>query len=650
MMSDKQIKMFIDGKECTGSLGDTILEVAKKNAIDSIPTLCWMKGLSSIGACRMCVVEQEGSSRMLTACTSPAEEGLRINTETEKLKNYRREILELLFAGRNHFCMFCSQSGDCELQNLAIRYGMDSVRYPFLYAAFENDTSDARLQADHNRCILCERCVRTCSEKVGACTLGLKKRGWATTIEADFGESIGQSETCVECGACAQVCPTGTITLRELAYRGRRKDCDSVVETVCPICAMGCALKVYVRTGSIVRVEGTNVDGPDGGQLCSAGRFGLPLSSEQPRVTRPMIRKGSTFKESTWEEALELVASKLKSSKQEGKLGALISSLATDEELAVFSSFKQAIGNLKTASYKGSVMRGFYKGIEPYVKQGIRPFTAAHNILQSDAVLLLDADPQKDLPVSASYVRVAALHNGSKLFYVGKGSTPFRGITDLEISSANAAETVLLLKSSNPLVEKLKQAKRPIILVGSSILSNPAAVTEILNFAVSIKAFFDDGLGIVPMLGHSNVLGAMNTIMSMDSWLDKEEQDFLYVYSTGLVPESSKALNAMSRAGFTVIQTPFYLPPLTNLADVVLPAPAWFERSGHLCTLEGERRKVSRVTEPIAGLKGFGEILETICRKLGIAMEAPSTSPCENVFASKISPDQAQPVQIKEEV
>ena len=647
-MSKPEIKMFIDGKECVGSQGDSILEVAKKNGIDSIPTLCWMKGLSSIGACRMCVVEQEGSARMLTACTSPAEGGLRIKTATEKLVAYRREILELLFAGRNHFCMFCSQSGDCDLQTLAIEHGMDSVRYPFLYEPFENDTTDARIQADHNRCILCERCVRTCSEKVGACTLGLKKRGWATTVDADFGETIGQSETCVKCGACAQVCPTGTITLRDHVYRGRRKDCDAVVDTLCPICAMGCSIKAYVRTGSIVRVEGTDVDAPDGGQLCSQGRFGLPLSSEQPRVTTPMIRTGSTFKEASWEEALALIAGQIKTHKKDGKMGALISSLATDEELAVFASFKEALGTLKTASYKGSIMRGFYKGIQPFVAQGVRPFTAAHNILKSDAVILLDADPQKALPVSASYVRVAVLHKHAKLVHVGQGASPFAGITDMQIDGTNMLEAIRGLKDNKALMELLSQAKKPVILIGKAVLSDPAAVTETLNFAVSQKAFFEDGLGVVPMLDHSNVLGAMNTVMSMNSWLGEEEQDFLYVYSTGIVPESSKALSAMSRANFTVVQTPFMLPPLTNLADVILPAPAWFERSGHLCTLDGERRKVSKILDPILGLKGFGEILQALCDRLNIKMAVPSTAPCENVFVSKVSPDLAKQVQVKE--
>jgi formate dehydrogenase major subunit len=131
----KEITLNFDGKECKGVLGDTILEVAQKNDV-YIPTLCYLKGLSPIGACRMCVVEVEKNPKLLTSCTTPAVDGMVVHTKTEKLSRYRKQILELLFAGRNHFCMYCSQSGDCELQRLAIEHGMDSVRYPYLSAPF----------------------------------------------------------------------------------------------------------------------------------------------------------------------------------------------------------------------------------------------------------------------------------------------------------------------------------------------------------------------------------------------------------------------------------------------------------------------------------------------------------------------------------
>jgi formate dehydrogenase major subunit len=282
-------------------------------------------------------------------------------------------------------------------------------------------------------------------------------------------------------------------------------------------------------------------------------------------------------------------------------------------------------------------MRGFCNGVKPLAEQGVRPFTAAHNILDADAIVLVDADPQKVLPIAASYVRVAVLHKGAKLIHVGKETTPFPGITDLSVTEL-----------SDPKVKEcLSAAKKPVLILGESVLKNSAAVTKALNFAIEHKAFFEDGLGVVPLLGHSNALGAVNMVMSHEAWLN-DEQDFLYVYSTGLVKESARALKAMSSAGFTVIQTPFMLPPMTNLADVLLPAPAWYERSGHLCTLEGERRKLAKILDPIAGLKGFGEVLQTICDKLGVKMGTPSTAPCENVFNSKISPDLAKQVQVEE--
>ncbi|HOP52772.1 MAG TPA: 2Fe-2S iron-sulfur cluster-binding protein, partial [Synergistales bacterium] len=170
----KDITLTIDGKACKGAEGNTILEVARRNDV-YIPTLCFLEGLTPIGSCRMCVVEVEKNPKMLTACTTPAQDGMVVHTQTEKLREYRRQMLELIFAGRNHFCMYCSQSGDCELQDLAIEHGMDSVRYPFLYAAFDNDATHRDIQVDHNRCILCLRCIRVCAEKVGTHTLDLQK-------------------------------------------------------------------------------------------------------------------------------------------------------------------------------------------------------------------------------------------------------------------------------------------------------------------------------------------------------------------------------------------------------------------------------------------------------------------------------------------
>ena len=348
------IKLHFDGKECVGSTGQTILEAALANGIKTIPTLCWLEGLHPVGACRMCVVEVEGSAKMLTACTSPAEDGMRILTQTDKLKEYRKQILELLFAGRNHFCMYCSQSGDCELQNLAIEHGMDSVRYPYLFPLIENDTTSSDFMVDRNRCVLCSRCIRTCSEVVGACSLGLEKRGWVANIISDLGEKFGDSSTCVSCGACAQACPTGTITIREQAYRGRLKDCDRIVETVCPFCVLGCEIRAYARNNYLVRIEGVrNSNNHDGGQLCRKGRIELLRVLERPRLTTPMIRSGTGFREASWEEVIDLIAKKIEQA-DKSKSGAVASLMAPIDDLKCFAGFFKALG-IKTDCREGDV-------------------------------------------------------------------------------------------------------------------------------------------------------------------------------------------------------------------------------------------------------------------------------------------------------
>lgn len=658
-----EIKLIIDGKDCTGLQGDTILDVARKNDV-YIPTLCYLKGLSPSGACRMCVVEVEGSNKLLTACTSPAQDGMVVHTKTDKLYNYRKQILELLFAGRNHFCMFCSQSGDCELQALAIEHGMDSVRYPYLYKDFENDASSEELQMDHNRCILCGRCIRMCAEKVGAHTLDFKQRGWSTSVISDLGELMGDSETCVQCGACAQVCPTGTITIREFVYRGKRTDCDGAVESICPMCPVGCEIKGYVRTGSLARVEGSNVDGPDGGQLCHKGRWWLPESTERERLSVPMIREGSSFREATWDEALTLAATKMKAALDKGKAGAIISGINTDEELSIFNDvFKNSMGMKYVDCFSGDALRGFKKGFKPFVGQGVKPFTAAHNILDSDMVLTIDADPQEEAPVVASYIRVATIRNGARLANIGDGPMPFKGITDLSIDIPREDiptaldRLVKALKDGvdpedenlKALADMLARADKPVIILGGKLAAYETGIISGVNLAIASKAYFEDGLGTVPMVLSCNSLAAINTVVADEPWITSADIDCMYVSSTGLVPETPESLEAMNMARFCVVQTPFMVHPLVNMADVLLPVPAWYEKSGHFCTLEGERRKLNVIIPPEGNLKGLSEMLFTMAEKMDIAVNRSGIRPCENIFDAKVSPEKAR-MAVPEEV
>jgi bidirectional [NiFe] hydrogenase diaphorase subunit len=200
----------IDGRDVGAREDQTILEVARENGI-WIPTLCWLEGLSNVGACRMCLVELQGSPRLYQACVTRVEEGMDVIIESERLTRYRRMILELLFAERNHVCAVCVANGHCELQNLAQRLEMEHSRFPYQYPPLTVDASHERFVADHNRCILCTRCVRVCDEIEGAHTWDLMARGAESTVISDLKQPWGESESCTSCGKCVQVCPTGAL-------------------------------------------------------------------------------------------------------------------------------------------------------------------------------------------------------------------------------------------------------------------------------------------------------------------------------------------------------------------------------------------------------------------------------------------------------
>ena len=216
----REMTLTIDGKQVKGQEGDTVLDICQANDID-VPTLCHMNGLSDVGACRMCVVDIEGERRPVPSCTYPARDGLVVKTNSDELERYRRQILELMFSERNHFCMFCEQSGDCELQKLAYRYRMDNVRYPYCFPTLPVDAVSDYLVIDHNRCVLCGRCVRVCGEIAANYTLDFSGRGWRTVVAADLEQPLAES-SCVTCGACVQACPTGAIFSKTSLYRGIR--------------------------------------------------------------------------------------------------------------------------------------------------------------------------------------------------------------------------------------------------------------------------------------------------------------------------------------------------------------------------------------------------------------------------------------------
>ncbi|MCB2199462.1 bidirectional hydrogenase complex protein HoxU [bacterium] len=212
-MSDQTVSiktLKIDGRDVSARADETILAVAQQNGID-IPTLCHLDGLTPVGACRLCLVEIAGSNKLLPACVTTVREGMEVFTESEKLNRYRKMILELLFSERNHICAVCVSNGHCDLQDLAVRLGVDFIRYPYLHPVEKVDASHDRFVQDDNRCVLCGRCVRVCGELEGAHTWDFMGRGVQTRVITDLDTPWGESDSCTRCGKCVHVCPTGAL-------------------------------------------------------------------------------------------------------------------------------------------------------------------------------------------------------------------------------------------------------------------------------------------------------------------------------------------------------------------------------------------------------------------------------------------------------
>lgn len=221
----QSITLTIDDKAISCRSGETILQVARENNID-IPTLCYLEGLTVWGGCRLCMVEIAASPKLHAACATECTEGMTVRTTSPRLKQYRKMIVEMLFAERNHVCSVCVSNGHCELQNMATKLEIDHVRFPYRFPHLAVDNSHDYMRLDHNRCILCLRCVRVCGEIEGAHTKDVKGRGVLSAIIHDLDEPWGDSQTCTGCGKCVNVCPTGALTHRGTAVGEMTKKTD----------------------------------------------------------------------------------------------------------------------------------------------------------------------------------------------------------------------------------------------------------------------------------------------------------------------------------------------------------------------------------------------------------------------------------------
>lgn len=286
---------------------DTILGVARANGID-IPTLCHLKGATPIGACRICLVEVDGANNLVTACNTPARDGMNIQTHSQRVTSARKGILELLLSSGDHHCILCNANGNCQLQDLAVEYRADSRSLPQTgsHSCFEDD--NALILRDVSKCIHCGRCVKACNEIQVNGVLRFGHEDGRPKIFAGDNQTLQESD-CVFCGECVQACPTGAMEERKSRFVGKVRD-ERKVRTTCPYCGVGCQLWLHVRDDKIVRVTGVEDAKPNKGRTCVKGRFGYDFIYNKDRLTTPLIKGNGEFREAGWDEALDLIADK----------------------------------------------------------------------------------------------------------------------------------------------------------------------------------------------------------------------------------------------------------------------------------------------------------------------------------------------------
>lgn len=608
------ITATIDGSEVRVPEGSTILQAAKKAGI-SIPTLCSLECLADYGGCRLCLVEVENMRGFPTACTTPLSSGMKVVTATDELQELRREILELLLSEHPYTCLvckekrecseymhstrkvgsitgcnFCPNNKACELQQLVDALGLEKIRFPIIYRNLKPIKDNPFYTIDYNLCILCGRCVRICNEERFSEVLAFTHRGNATLVGTAFDESQKEAG-CEFCGACVDVCPTGSLAEKIGNWVGVP---NASTTTHCPFCGIGCAMNVNTRDNRIVNIGPPPGKPENPAQLCVRGKF-VPgdIPHHPARVTRPHIRRNGHWIEVTWEEALNTIAENLQicGAERFGLIGSAHDSLENSFILQQFT--RQTLHSPNVDLYPAYGYATLVRDIHDYyVAHG---HTAIDDILQADTVYVIGAQAHWSHPIIENRIR-KAYKAGKEVIVANSTMTRTMNFSSEFRHYAKGSEHIFVHRLMEELRTR-KERRRITMVIGDEIfhssrveenIANVMRIGTSLGFEGRILFLLPEGnrygatmAGINPSLLPGFTAARKKGLSGND--MLKQQKVLSALYVVGDIP----AGRHLAGLDFFVQHNMFFT-PASEYGHVFLPLTTSMEEDGHILNLEGK--------------------------------------------------------------
>lgn len=549
------ITINLNGSQVNGRPGMTVLELAQENGV-TIPTLCYDPHLEPHGACRVCLVEDEASGKLLASCVTPLAPGMSIATHSPKVIEARRTIVELLLASHNESCLVCDKGNRCELRALASELGIGQISLYRFRRYYPPQEVNPFIKRDLSKCILCGKCVRGCQELHGIGAIDYAQRGLQTWPTTSLNQPLEQSN-CTFCGLCVELCPVGALSEKMRDYPGRE---ERRVRSVCPWCNCGCSFSLLVRGNKIIGVEADIDSSVNQISLCAMGKYGFGFVNSKDRLKAPLVRRDGKLVESTWDEALGVVSEKLSEIKEAhgpGSIAVLGSAKTSNEASFLLQKFARA--TIGTSNIDNMGRLSLTPASEALTEAlGIGAMTnSLDDIEQAELILVAGADPTVSHPL-VGYAIKRAVKKNAKLVVVDPRQIELIAWADLWLQPRSGTDTVLVnglireiienkmwnqqfvaektegfetLKDS---VEKYNDAyvseitgvsasqvkdaarlfalaKTAMTIVGTGLIQQPAgkdAVSALTNLALLTGNFGKRGAGINPLGGENNVQGA----------------------------------------------------------------------------------------------------------------------------------------------